>query len=230
MNKVIKSLFWTIADFFFLPIHYLPGPIASRLLRPWLWRFRLKKLGTGCLIGPGVYFVNPEHISIDDYTWIDTGVVLLAGKSTQQRKTYYRQNESFPSTEGDLHIGKNCHLAPYVVISAHGGVWIGDNLTIAAGSKIYSLSHHYRNPLDPADYFPYKFTSMAPMEEQMMISGPVVIADNAAIGLNVVVLPGITIGQYSWVGVQSVVQTDIPPCVIASGIPCEIIKQRKIEN
>lgn len=228
MIRVIKVLFWTIIDLVFLPVHYLPGHIGSRILRPLLWKFRLKKLGRGCRIDVGVHFVSPECISIGDNTWIDKDVLLLAGKPTVRRKTHYRPNRSFRGKEGELYIGQNCHIAPYVIISARGGVWIGDNVGIATGTKVYSLAHHYRNPSDEGDHFLYKYTPMAPQDEQVMISGPVVIEDNAGLTLDVIVFAGVTIGQYSLVGPQSVVTKDVPPYVIAAGNPCEIIKRRKV--
>lgn len=50
------------------------------------------------------------------------------------------------------------------------------------------------------------------------------IEDNVFIGVNSVVLPGITIGENSIIGAGSVVTKDIPPNCIAAGNPAKILK------
>lgn len=54
---------------------------------------------------------------------------------------------------------------------------------------------------------------------------PVVIEDNVWIGLNCVVLKGVTIGKNTVIGANSVVTKNIPENVIAAGNPCRVIKQ-----
>jgi galactoside O-acetyltransferase len=44
-------------------------------------------------------------------------------------------------------------------------------------------------------------------------------------GGNVVVLPGITIGDNAVIGAGSVVTKDIPPGVFAVGNPCRVIRE-----
>jgi acetyltransferase-like isoleucine patch superfamily enzyme len=89
------------------------------------------------------------------------------------------------------------------LVQAHGGVAIGKYVTIAAGSKIYSLSHHYRNLNDENDSKRYSFSSTAPKEDQFLIVGNVHIGDKAAVGINSVILPGTRIPNGTWVGVLS---------------------------
>jgi len=55
-------------------------------------------------------------------------------------------------------------------------------------------------------------------------SEPVVIHDNAFIGVNSIVWKGVTIGKNSVIGANSVVTRDIPDNVIAAGNPCKVIK------
>jgi galactoside O-acetyltransferase len=51
-----------------------------------------------------------------------------------------------------------------------------------------------------------------------------VIEDKVWIGSNVVVLPGVRIGYGSVIGAGSVVSRDIPPMVVAVGVPCRILR------
>ena len=54
---------------------------------------------------------------------------------------------------------------------------------------------------------------------------PVVIGNRVWIGANVVVLPGVTIGDDVVVGAGSIVTKDIPPGYLAYGSPCRAIRR-----
>ena len=58
-----------------------------------------------------------------------------------------------------------------------------------------------------------------------MVSFPVTIEDNVWVGTNAVIHPGVTIGEGSVIGSGSVVTKDIPPHVVAAGVPCRVIRQ-----
>lgn len=56
------------------------------------------------------------------------------------------------------------------------------------------------------------------------IALPITVGDNVWIGANVVVLPGVTIGNDTIIGAGSVVTKDIPAGVIAVGNPCRVVR------
>jgi galactoside O-acetyltransferase len=58
-----------------------------------------------------------------------------------------------------------------------------------------------------------------------MYSFPITIEDNVWLGANVIVLPGVTIGENSVIGAGSVVTKDIPANVIAFGSPCKVYRE-----
>lgn len=58
-----------------------------------------------------------------------------------------------------------------------------------------------------------------------MYSFPITIEDNVWLGANVIVLPGVTIGENSVIGAGSVVTRDIPANVIAFGSPCKVYRE-----
>ena len=213
----------TVAAF----VIYLPGPIGNRL-RLLYYRRRLRSLGRGVVIDVGVQIVHPEYVSLGDYVWIDRFVVLIAGEAYEgKRKLARRRNASYEHQPGELVIGDRCHIAPFVVINAIGGVSIGANSAVSSGCQIYSLSHHPENVDDPSDSRMYSGTSMALESDQSLIASPVVLGVNTMIGTNTVVLPGSTVRRDTWIGAASLVRLSVPSGVVAAGVPARVLKRRE---
>ncbi len=60
--------------------------------------------------------------------------------------------------------------------------------------------------------------------KETVIYAPIVIGKNCFIGCRTVILPGVTIGDYSVVAAGSVVTKDVPSGVLVAGVPAEIKK------
>jgi galactoside O-acetyltransferase len=86
---------------------------------------------------------------------------------------------------------------------------IGDGVMIAPSVTLTTTGH----PVHPARRVDYA-----------RFSEPIVIEDRVWIGSNVVVLPGVRIGYGSVIGAGSVVSRDIPPMVVAVGVPCRVVR------
>lgn len=56
-------------------------------------------------------------------------------------------------------------------------------------------------------------------------SRPIVLEDNVWLAASVLVLPGVTVGEGSVVGAGSVVIHDIPPSVLAVGVPARVVRR-----
>jgi len=206
---------------------YLPGA-GGEVLRSRYYRRRLAFLGRNVKIEVGVHFVNPGWIRIGDNCWIDKYVIVLAGPpSCEGRIVARRENPLFAGKEGLVDIDENCHIASHALINGHGGVFIGANSTVAAGAKIVSFSHHHENPLDETDTRLYSFGSRAPFARQALISAAVVMERETALGTNAVMLPGTSIGEWAWVGAQSVVTKPIPSMSLAWGVPAKVALHRR---
>ncbi|HQO10263.1 MAG TPA: acyltransferase [Clostridiales bacterium] len=101
------------------------------------------------------------------------------------------------------------------VIAAAGKITIGKNVLCGANTTITDFDWHGIMP-----------------DSRNMPDDPktVVIEDNVWLGLNSVVLKGVTIGENSVIGANSVVTKDIPANVVAVGNPCRIIRDLKINK
>lgn len=70
-------------------------------------------------------------------------------------------------------------------------------------------------------------TSVLSRRKYVEFGHPVFIEQDCWIGANVVILPGVRIGEGSTIGAGSVVTKDIPPFSVAVGSPCKVRKTIK---
>ena len=87
-------------------------------------------------------------------------------------------------------------------------VKIGSNVTISSGASIMAHS----SP-------PMSIQNTYKSAEQKEID----IGDNVYIGANAVVLPGVTVGDWSIIGAGAIVTKDVPEYKIVVGNPAEVI-------
>jgi acetyltransferase-like isoleucine patch superfamily enzyme len=94
-------------------------------------------------------------------------------------------------------------------IQARNKIIIGNNLRMGPGVGLISSNH------SEDDY------------DEHTDSNPIRIGSNVWIGMNSVVLPGVTIGDNVMIGANSVVTKDIPSDVVAAGNPCKPLRKKK---
>ncbi len=110
---------------------------------------------------------------------------------------------------GTLVIGDRVLINHGCSIGATKLVQIGDRCNIGSQSILIDNAFH---ELDPE------------RRDQQPESAPVVLEDNVWLAARVIVLPGVTIGKNSVIGAGSVVTRNIPPNVLAAGIPAKVIR------
>ena len=116
-------------------------------------------------------------------------------------------------------IGKRCFFNYNLTIQDDAPVTIGDdnnfgpNVTIV--TPVHPMLPEERRILFDKDGNP----------RHLCYAKPVVIGNDCWFGANVVVCPGVTIGDGCVIGAGSVVTRDIPPMSFAAGSPCRVIRE-----
>ncbi len=111
-----------------------------------------------------------------------------------------RYNWVVQNLEGFI-LHKNTDIGAFTYINAKFGVTINESVQIGSHCSIYSVS-----TIDNK-------------------KGPVFLEQNCCIGTHTSIMPGVIIGENSIVGAHSLVISDIPPNVVAFGVPAKVIKQ-----
>ncbi len=228
--KHLPNLFLSfITDCILALIIYWPGPLGFRL-RHYYYRRKLKSLGQNVIIDTGVYFQNPQFISIGDNCWIDKNVVILAGIDRSNREKVLKINNKYPGNPGEIFIGKNVHIGIGCILSGiSSGIYISDNCGCSANCKIYAFTNHYRSEKDISDYN-FCFGPMVDHSRQCIVEGPILLEENVGLALNSVILPGVTIERDSFIAINTVVVRNIKRNAICRGNPGKVVAKRFIEK
>lgn len=169
------------------------------------------------------------------YLWTDTGEYLE--EQARAKDLMYDFNHTRPSEEG-----KRNEIIKELFGSVGDPVWIMQPITsLARGKTVHIGSGTYINSgLTLIDDYEIHIgencllatnvtlcTTGHPVHLDLrshgeMYSFPVKIGNGVWIGSNVVVLPGVTIGDNTVIGAGSVVTKDIPANVVAVGNPCKV--------
>lgn len=102
--------------------------------------------------------------------------------------------------------GKNVFINHSAILSASGGIEFEDGVSCAPGLRIATINHDFNE------------------RHSIYTYGKVTIKKNAWIGMNVTIVPGVTIGEYAVVGAGAIVTKDIPDYGVAVGSPAKVIK------
>jgi acetyltransferase-like isoleucine patch superfamily enzyme len=111
-----------------------------------------------------------------------------------------------------LEIGDNFAITGGTLCVAEQ-ILIGSNVTVGANTSIVDADFH---SLD---------AEVRKRETSGGKTAPIVIESDVFIGMNCLILKGVTIGRGSVVGAGSVLTRDVPPDVIVAGNPARIIRE-----
>lgn len=143
---------------------------------------------------------------------------------------------TFETEKGEVHIGNNTHIgdAQFICRSA---ISVGNDVTMAWGITLYDHDSHstdweFRQHDNEQCYADYMATgnNIAHKDWTHVNTAPIVIKDKAWIGMDVLVLKGVTIGEGAVVAAKSVVTKDVPAWTLVAGNPARVVKELRIEK
>ncbi|MDX6423603.1 MAG: hypothetical protein QOI67_1074 [Gaiellaceae bacterium] len=156
--------------------------------------------GTGSIIVPPARIEAPKLIAIGDQVLIHEHAWLLARASDEH--------------EGPtLTIGDRAWLNRFIKIVALGSVQLGEGVIIG--------DHAY---ISDVEYVP-GHADVDPVMRPLTEPAPVVLEAHCALGVGVIVKPGVTIGERAYVGAGSVVSKDVPPRTLVVGAPARVVRR-----
>lgn len=155
-------------------------------------------------------------VDFRDYCWLraveiprNWGDIILHGCSLDRGVVLLCSGDPRP---GKIEIGHGCYVNRYTILDAHRQIRLGRDVMVGPHCFITDGNH-----------------GMAPgtsVKAQPMTAAPVVIEDEAWIGAQVTILPGVTIGRGAVIGAGSVVTTSIPANAVAYGSPATVRRTR----
>lgn len=188
---------------------------------------------------------QPKAVALKDYSeyysiarsTINRGIDVRLDNPSRNR-TYLTIGEDcivsgsfiFESEGGKISIGNHCFIGGSTFIS-HSAIEIGNNVTIAWGGTIYDHDSHSLNYLDRRKDIDIELDDIRNGRNfvknknwDIVNSKPIQICDDVWIGMNVIVLKGVTIGRGAIVGAGSVVTKNVPEWTMVAGNPAKVVK------
>ncbi len=114
-----------------------------------------------------------------------------------------------------IHIGDNAVINSYCHIGCINEIRIGKYTTVA--ERCYITDHMHGESI-------LEHVQMHTYARPLYSKGKVCIGDCVQIGEGCVIMPGVTIGEHSIIGSNSVVTKDVPPYSIVAGNPAKVLK------
>ena len=157
-----------------------------------------RDIGKDVIIWPLSKIINPEVISIGNSVIIDDFVLFMGGKKSS--------------------IGDFVHIGSHTTI-AGGGEFIMDDFSgLSGGVRIYTGNEDYLGGSLTNPTIPDPFRNIT--------RSFVHIKKHAIVGANVVILPGVIIGEGVAIGANSLITKDCEPWTIYVGSPAKPIRSR----
>lgn len=108
--------------------------------------------------------------------------------------------------------GSRVHRGSHL-ISYKAPIRIGRDVGVSQNCALYSYNHGFAPDIP---------VSAQPLETR----GPIIIEDHVWLGVGVIVLDGVRIGEGAVIGAGAVVTRDIPNGAIAMGVPARVVRMR----
>ena len=123
----------------------------------------------------------------------------------------------------NVHVGNNLVANYNLVMYDEQEIHIGDDVMIGANVVITTAMHSLDKDERKVCWVPNKL----PLNHKglKVYAKPITIGNNVWICSNVTICAGVTIGDNAVIGAGSVVTRDIPPNMLAFGVPCRVVRE-----
>lgn len=154
-------------------------------------------------------------------------------------------NVKITNTTGDknrIRLGSFCNVTMNIFLNKNGSIILGDyvymssvtmridhNLKIgshclfAGNVKLWDTDNHPLSPKERHDQCEY-IAHKGNIDSYLSQGGNIIIGNDVWIGMDTIVLGGVTIGNGSVIAAGSVVTKSIPENVLAGGVPAKVIR------
>lgn len=165
----------------------------------------MKSHGTG--LGPWTFASCGENVILEE------GVLVFHPENVHLASEVYVGHQTILKGyyQNEMRIGEGVWVGQQCFLHSAGGIEIAPKVGIGPGVKILTSTHQLRE------------AGKAILDQPLGIA-PVVIEEGADIGVNAVILPGVTIGAFAQVAAGSVVSKSVDPHTVVAGVPAKMLR------
>ncbi len=160
----------------------------------------LAAFGTDVLISRKASIHAADRVYIGNHVRIDDFVVITCGPDAEVR------------------IGNHVHIAAHAALFGCGGIILEDFVCASGRTSIYSTTDDYSGEVLTNPTVPEEFTRVT--------RKPVILRRHVVVGAGSVVLPGVTIGEGCATGAMTLINRDLEPWGIYTGVPACLSRPR----
>jgi acetyltransferase-like isoleucine patch superfamily enzyme len=175
----------------------------ARLLWRYSWRRVLTRAGHRWRTAGMLFLGRGLELEIGRKGRIDFGRFVWVGDGSKIR-----------CHEGRVEIGEKTVIGQECTVSAYQRVRIGQQCVIADRAMFIDFDHGV-------------VEVERPIRQQGIYKRDVIVGSNVWIGYGACILRGVSVGDNSIVGTNSVVTKDVPANAVVAGIPARIIRMRE---
>jgi len=174
----------------------------------------------------------PENIAFGEGFYCESAQVFRFLKSKAPNAIRFGSHVSvYAGCSFSVGPNGSCRIGDFTLLNgalimAEDRIDIGSHCLISWNVGIADSDFH---PLEPAQRV-IDAQALAPFFKNRparpkLATAPVKISDNVWIGMNAVILKGVTIGENSVVAAGAVVTKSVPPNVVVAGNPAQVVRQ-----
>lgn len=217
--SVLKLIKYELIMSLFAP---MPGAMGI-FVRKYVFPLLFQRTGKGVIWGRGLVIRHPGKITLGNNVVLDDYCV-IDGRGSGDRgivigdDVYIGRGVSIQAKVGGIMIGSKTSIGANSSITSQGGVVIDEMVNIAGRCDISGGSYDVTRGQDTL------------REHEKYTKGAIHIGKKCRLGMGVMVLDGVTIGEGTIVGAKTLVIDSLPEYCIAAGIPAKVLKERSVAD